>query len=149
MVRRIQAAVAGRQDPSFVIMARTDAVAVEGLDAAIERALAYEAAGADMIFPEALKSLAQYKKFSKAVGVPILANMTEFGETPLFNARQLAQAGVRIVLYPLSAFRAMNAAALKVYQTIRKRGTQRSIVGSMQTRKELYRHLEYKPHGYR
>ena len=127
MVRRIQAAVAGRQDPSFVIMARTDAAAVEGFEAAIKRAIAYEAAGADMIFPEALKNLAQYKKFSRAVGVPVLANMTEFGKTPLFNARQLAGAGVRIVLYPLSAFRAMNAAARKVYQTIRQRGTQREI----------------------
>ena len=148
MVRRIQAAAAGRQDPSFVIMARTDAVAIEGLDAAIERAIAYREAGADMIFPEALTRLDHYRKFARAVGLPILANMTEFGRTPLFTTRQLAGAGVRIVLYPLSAFRAMNAAALRVYQTIRKRGTQKSVVRAMQTRKELYKILAYNPHGY-
>lgn len=149
MVRRIQAAVAGRQDPAFVIVARTDAVGVEGIDAAIERALAYKAAGADMIFPEALPRLDQYRKFSKAVGLPVLANITEFGRTPLFTKRQLASAGVSIALYPLSAFRAMNAAALKVYQTIRKRGTQKAVVRMMQSRKDLYKILEYRPHGYR
>jgi len=149
MVRRIQAAVAGRQDSSFVIVARTDALAVEGLEAAIGRALAYRDAGADVIFPEALTNLSQFKKFSRAVKLPILANMTEFGKSPLHTTRELASAGVAIVLYPLSAFRAMNAAASKVYRTIRKRGTQRSVVGSMQTRKELYKSLKYKPHGYR
>lgn len=148
MVNRIKAAVDARQDPSFVVMARTDATAIEGLDAAIERAIAYREAGADMIFPEALSQLDHYRKFARAVGLPILANMTEFGRTRLFTTRQLAGAGVRIVLYPLSAFRAMNAAALRVYQTIRKRGTQKSVVRAMQTRKELYNILGYKPHGY-
>ncbi len=145
MVKRIKAAVDARHDRSFVIIARTDAVSVEGLEAAIERALAYKEAGANMIFPEALTRLEHYRKFAKAVGVPILANMTEFGVSPLFTARQLAGAGVRIILYPLSAFRAMNAAALKVYHTIRKRGTQKSVLRSMQTRKQLYKILKYKP----
>jgi methylisocitrate lyase len=145
MVRRIQAAVAGRQDPEFVIMARTDAVAAEGLDAAIKRAIAYRDAGADMIFPEALLKLDHYRKFVKAVGVPVLANMTEFGKTPLFNSRQLRSAGVRIALYPLSAFRAMNAAALKVYKAIRSGGSQKKVLSSMQTRKDLYKHLGYRP----
>jgi methylisocitrate lyase len=143
MVERIKAAKTGRTDPEFVIMARTDAAASEGVTAAIARARAYSEAGADMIFAEALTGLAQYREFAKGVGVPVLANITEFGKTPLFTTSELARAGVRIGLYPLSAFRAMNAAALKVYRTIRNRGTQRNVIEQMQTRTELYAVLGY------
>lgn len=143
MVDRIKAAVDARSDPDFVIMARTDALAVEGLEAAIERAAACVEAGADMIFPEALTSLEMYRQFAEAVNVPILANMTEFGLTPLFTIVELASAGVGLALYPLSAFRAMSAAALQVYQTLRKEGTQKSAIPLMQTRVELYNYLDY------
>jgi len=143
MVDRIKAAVDGRTDPEFVIMARTDAIAVEGVDAAIERAIACVAAGADMIFPEAVKDLATYKRFAQAVKVPVLANITEFGSTPLFTIEELKSAGVSLVLYPLSAFRAMSKAALSVYGTIRTEGTQKNVIDSMQTRAELYEHLGY------
>ena len=143
MVARLKAAVAGKTDPQFVIMARTDAAGVEGIDAAIERAKLYHEAGADMIFAEALTTLAEYKKFTAAVKIPVLANITEFGKTPLFTTRELKSAGARLVLYPLSAFRAMNAAALKTFQTIRKDGTQRRVVKQMQTRAELYEFLGY------
>jgi methylisocitrate lyase len=146
MVDRIKAAVDARTDADFVIMARTDALAVEGLDAAIARARACVDAGADMIFPEAITDLAMYRRFAEAVQVPILANLTEFGKTPLFSVEQVADAGVAIALYPLSAFRAMNAAALNVYRTLRREGTQQSVVGTMQTRDELYDYLGY--HGY-
>ena len=143
MVDRIKAAVDGRTDPEFVIMARTDAIAVEGIDAAIDRALACVAAGADMIFPEAVKDLATYKKFAQTVKVPILANITEFGSTPLFTVEELRNADVSLVLYPLSAFRAMSKAALAVYDAIRMEGTQKNVVGLMQTRADLYEHLGY------
>jgi methylisocitrate lyase len=143
MVDRIKAAVDARPDAEFVIMARTDALAVEGLDAAIERARRCVAAGADMVFPEALSTLEQYRRFVDAVDVPVLANLTEFGATPLFTVEQLRGAGVGLALYPLSAFRAMSAAALKVYEAIRRDGTQQAVVGDMQTREELYRHLGY------
>ena len=143
MVDRIKAAVDARFDPSFVIMARTDALAVEGVAAAIERAVAYVKAGADMIFPEAMTELAMYKRFRSAVNVPILANITEFGQTPLFTTEELRSANVDIVLYCCSAYRAMNAAALNVYRTIRREGTQKSIVPLMQTRAELYDFLGY------
>ncbi|HEY8240942.1 MAG TPA: methylisocitrate lyase, partial [Kiritimatiellia bacterium] len=143
MCDRIRAAVDARPDPSFVVMARTDAVAVEGMDRAVARALEYVDAGADMVFPEALGELAQYERFAKAVGVPVLANITEFGKTPMFAAKELAGAGVRLVLYPLSAFRAMSAAAEKVYGVIRKDGTQKAALDLMQTREELYGHLDY------
>jgi len=143
MVDRIKAAVDGRTDPEFVIMARTDAIDVEGIDAAIDRALACVAAGADMIFPEAVKDLATYKKFSQAVRVPVLANITEFGSTPLFTVEELAGADVSLVLYPLSAFRAMSKAALAVYGAIRKEGTQKNVLDLMQTRADLYEHLGY------
>ena len=143
MVDRIRAAVDARTDPAFVIMARTDALAVEGLDAAIERAVQYVEAGADMIFPEAMTGLDMYKKFATAVKVPILANITEFGATPLFTLPELAGADVSLVLYPLSAFRAMNKAALNVYQAVRRDGTQKSVVDTMQTRAELYDYLGY------
>jgi methylisocitrate lyase len=143
MVRRVHAAVKTRPVRDMVVMARTDAAALEGLDGAIRRAQAYVHAGADMIFAEALGSLAAYEKFCRAVQVPVLANMTEFGKTPMFSLKQFRASGVRLVLYPLSAFRAMNAAALQVYRTIRRKGTQRSLVGRMQTRKELYRLLDY------
>jgi methylisocitrate lyase len=146
MVDRIKAAADARRDPAFVIMARTDALAVEGLQAALDRAGACVEAGADMIFPEAITELAMYRKFADAVKVPILANITEFGSTPLYTAEELAGAGVAMVLYPLSAFRAMNAAALRVYEAIRRQGTQKSVVASMQTREELYACLDY--HGY-
>jgi methylisocitrate lyase len=146
MTDRIKAAVDARTDPSFVIMARTDALAVEGLEAAIERALACVEAGADMIFPEAVTELAIYAKFADAVKVPVLANITEFGKTPLFTVDELRSAGVGLVLYPLSAFRAMNKAALMVYETVRREGTQKSVVGAMQTREELYDYLDY--HSY-
>jgi methylisocitrate lyase len=146
MVDRVKAAVDARTDREFVIMARTDALAVEGLPAAIERARACVEAGADMIFPEAITELAMYKRFAEAVGVPILANITEFGQTPLFTVADLASADVAIALYPLSAFRAMNKAALNVYQTLRRDGTQKAVVDTMQTRAELYDFLGY--HAY-
>ncbi len=143
MVDRIKAAADARSDPAFVIMARTDALAVEGLQAAIDRAAACVEAGADMVFPEALTSLEMYRQFAQAVKAPILANMTEFGVTPLFTTAELASAGVRLALYPLSAFRAMSAAALKVYQALRQEGTQQSVVSTMQTRADLYDVLGY------
>jgi methylisocitrate lyase len=142
MVDRIRAAADARSD-DFVIMARTDALAVEGLDSAIERARACVEAGADMIFPEAMTELDQYRQFVEAVGVPVLANITEFGTTPLFTVEELKDAGVGLILYPLSAFRAMNKAALEVYEAIRRDGTQRNLVGTMQTRMELYDFLNY------
>jgi methylisocitrate lyase len=143
MVDRLMAAVAPRFHPAFVIMARTDAVAVEGLAAAIERACRYREAGADMLFPEALGELDQYRQFAEATGLPVLANLTEFGRTPLFTREELAGAGVALALYPLSAFRAMSAAALRVYRAIRAEGTQRGVVDIMQSRDELYRFLGY------
>ncbi|MCX7212971.1 MAG: methylisocitrate lyase [Burkholderiales bacterium] len=143
MVDRIKAAVDGRTDSSFFIMARTDSLAVEGFDRAVERAIACVEAGADGIFPEALTELSMFEKFSKAVGVPILANITEFGQTPLFTLEQLAGAGVAIALYPLSAFRAANKAAENVYRAIRTDGTQASVVPTMQTRQELYDTIGY------
>jgi methylisocitrate lyase len=143
MADRIKAAVDARTDPGFVIMARTDALAVEGLDATIDRAAACVEAGADMIFPEAMTELSMYKKFADAVKVPILANITEFGHTPLFTVDELRTVKVGLVLYPLSAFRAMNKAALNVYQTVRKEGTQKNVVNTMQTRDELYDYLDY------
>ncbi len=146
MIDRIKAAVDARTDDQFVLMARTDSLASEGLPAAIERARSYVAAGADMIFAEAVTELRMYTEFKRAVGVPILANLTEFGQTPLFTREELAGAGVDIVLYCCAAYRAMNAAALKVYETIRKEGTQRSVVPMMQSREELYRFLNY--HAY-
>jgi len=146
MVDRIKAAVDARTDEHFVIMARTDAIANEGLPAAIERAQAYVAAGADMIFAEAVTELPVYTQFRRAVGVPVLANITEFGQTPLFTRDELAAAGVDIVLYCCAAYRAMNAAALKVYETIRAEGTQRNVISIMQSRADLYRYLDY--HAY-
>ena len=143
MVDRIRAAVDARGDNSFVIMARTDAIAGEGMDAAIDRARAYVAAGADAIFPEAIRDLDGYKKFTAAVNVPVLANITEFGLTPLFTTDELKGAGVAMALYPLSAFRAMNKAAENVYETIRKEGTQKNVIDSMQTREELYERINY------
>ena len=146
MVDRIKAAADARTDPDFVIMARTDALAVEGLQAAIDRACACVEAGADMIFPEAMTELSMYKQFAAAVQVPVLANITEFGATPLFTVAELASANVSLVLYPLSAFRAMNAAALNVYQHVRKDGTQKDVVSTMQSRADLYDYLGY--HAY-
>jgi len=146
MVDRIKAAADAKTDSDFVIMARTDALAVEGLQAAVDRAGACLEAGADMIFPEAITELSMYKKFADAVKVPILANITEFGQTPLFTVQELASANVAMVLYPLSAFRAMNAAALRVYQGIRKDGSQKGVVELMQSRDELYDFLGY--HAY-
>jgi methylisocitrate lyase len=146
MVDRIKAAVDARTDPGFVVMARTDALAAEGLAAAIDRAGACVEAGADMIFPEAVTELEMYRQFADAVRVPILANITEFGATPLFSVEELRNAGVAIALYPLSAFRAMNKAALGVYETIRREGTQKSVIDAMQTRAELYEVLGY--HGF-
>lgn len=143
MCDRIKAAVDARSDPTFVIMARTDALANEGLDGAIERAVRYVEAGADMIFPEAMTELPMYRRFAEAVKVPILANITEFGKTPLFTVDELRSASVSIVLYPLSAFRAMNKAALSVYETVRREGTQKNVVDLMQTRDELYDYLDY------
>ena len=143
MVDRIKAAVDAKIDPDFVIMARTDALAVEGMQSAIDRACACVEAGADMIFPEAITELGQYREFVDAVKVPVLANITEFGATPLFKTDELAEAGVSIALYPLSAFRAANAAALNVYQTLRKEGTQQNVVDTMQSRMELYDYLGY------
>jgi methylisocitrate lyase len=143
MVDRIKAAVDARTDPAFVIMARTDALAVEGLQATIDRAGACVEAGADMIFPEAITELDMYRKFADAVSVPVLANITEFGSTPLFTVEQLRSANVSLVLYPLSAFRAMNRAALDVYRAIRRDGTQQNVLDTMQTRAELYDFLDY------
>lgn len=143
MVDRIRAAVDARTDPNFVIMARTDALAVEGLEAAIERAQAYVVAGADMLFPEAITELAMYRQFADAVQVPILANITEFGATPLFTTDELRSANVAMALYPLSAFRAMNRAAEKVYNVLRQEGTQKSVIDIMQTRNELYESINY------
>ena len=143
MVDRMKAAADAKTDPDFVLMARTDAVAVEGIDSAIERTCRYTEAGADMIFAEALTELSQYKKFAEAVNVPILANITEFGNTPLYTIEELSDAGISLVLYPLSAFRAMSAAALNVYQTLRREGTQKDVVHTMQTRAELYEFLDY------
>jgi methylisocitrate lyase len=146
MCDRIKAAVDARSDPSFVVMARTDALASEGLERALERARAYVAAGADMLFPEAITDLPMYRKFADAVKVPILANITEFGKTPLFTLDELRSANVAIALYPLSAFRAMNKAALNAYRKIRTEGTQKNVVDAMQTRDELYDFLDY--HSY-
>ena len=146
MVDRIKAAVDAKTDADFVIMARTDALAVEGLQSAIDRACACVEAGADMIFPEAITELGMYKQFADAVKAPILANITEFGSTPLFTVDELRSADVNMILYPLSAFRAMNQAALKVYESVRQHGTQANVVGLMQTRAELYEHLNY--HSY-
>jgi methylisocitrate lyase len=143
MVDRIKAAVDAKTDSDFVIMARTDALAVEGLDAAIDRARACVEAGADMIFPEAITDLSMYKKFAQAVKVPILANITEFGSTPLYTVEELRSADVSLILYPLSAFRAMSKAALAVYRTIRKEESQKNVIGLMQTRAELYDYLDY------
>ena len=143
MVGRIKAAVKGKTDPKFVLMARTDAVAGEGLQGGIERACRYRDAGADMIFAEALGDLDQYRKFVKAVRIPVLANITEFGKTPLFTVEELRSAGLSLALYPLSAFRAMSAAALNVYRTIRAEGTQKKVISQMQTRAELYEFLNY------
>ena len=146
MVDRIKAAVDARTDDNFQIMARTDAIAIEGIDATLERVHAYIEAGADLIFPEAIRTLEDYKKFSSAVSKPILANITEFGMTPLFGRDELAANGVEMILYPLSAFRAMNKAAENVYQAIRKDGTQSNVVDTMQTREELYERINY--HAY-
>ncbi|MFZ9060466.1 MAG: methylisocitrate lyase [Steroidobacteraceae bacterium] len=143
MVDRLKAAVDGRTDENFVVMARTDAHAVEGQQAAVDRALAYVEAGADMIFAEALASLDEYRQFTSAVPVPVLANITEFGKPPLFTVEELASAGVGLVLYPLSAFRAMSKAALEVYGTLRREGTQKAVLDTMQTRAELYEVLGY------
>lgn len=143
MVDRIKAAVDARTDPSFVIMARTDALAVEGLQAAIDRAGAYIEAGADMLFPEAITELEMYRHFAQATQVPILANITEFGATPLFTTEELASADVSIALYPLSAFRAMNKAAEQVYMTLRQEGTQKNVIDIMHTRQELYERINY------
>ena len=146
MVDRLKAAVDARTDGEFVIMARTDAHAVEGQNAALERAAAYSEAGADMIFAEALTTLDEYRQFAASIKVPVLANITEFGQTPLFSTAELGSAGVRLVLYPLSAFRAAAKAAVTVYGAIRRHGTQRSVLDLMQTREELYEVLGY--HGY-
>jgi len=143
MVDRIKAAVDARTDDNFQIMARTDAIAIEGIDAALDRVHAYIEAGADLIFPEAIRTLEDYKKFSTAVNKPILANITEFGLTPLFGRDELRDNGVRMILYPLSAFRAMNKAAENVYEAIRREGTQKSVVETMQTREELYESINY------
>lgn len=146
MADRIKAAVDARTDASFVIMARSDALANEGLGKCIERLVAYREAGADMIFPEAIPSIEMYRKVADAVRVPILANITEFGKSPLYTLDELRSAGVGIVLYPLTAFRAMNKAALKAYETVRKQGTQKSLIPEMQTREELYEIINY--HAY-
>lgn len=143
MVDRIKAATDARPDTDFMIMARTDALAVEGLSATLERAQAYIEAGADMLFPEAVSDLKVYQKFASVVSVPILANLTEFGVTPLFTTAQLQSAGVAMALYPLSAFRAMNRAAQKVYNTLRQQGTQQTMISMMQTRDELYESIHY------
>jgi len=146
MADRVKAAVDARTDPSFVVMARTDALANEGLDAAISRAVKYVEAGADMIFPEAITELAMYRSFAAAVKVPILANITEFGATPLYTVAELRSADVAIALYPLTAFRAMNKAALRVFETVRRDGSQKALLADMQTREQLYGFLDY--HSY-
>jgi methylisocitrate lyase len=143
MVDRVKAAVDAKPYDDFVVMARTDALAVEGLQSAIDRACACAEAGADMIFPEAITELSMYKQFAAAVKVPVLANITEFGSTPLFTVDELRTADVSMVLYPLSAFRAMNQAALTVYQAVKNDGTQKNVVNMMQTRMDLYDHLGY------
>jgi len=143
MIKRIRTAVAAKPYPDFVIIARTDAVAVEGIDAALKRAKEYVSAGADWIFAEAVTTLADYQLFVRELSVPVLANITEFGKTPLFTRDELAKVGVKVILYPLSAFRAMNKAALSVYETIKQHGTQVSMVNHMQTREELYDVLNY------
>lgn len=143
MVERLASAAAGRTDPDFVIMARTDAAAMEGVGSAVKRACRYVEAGADMIFAEALSSLEDYRAFTSTVGVPVLANLTEFGKTPLYTLDELRTVGVQLALYPLSAFRAMNAAALRVFTAIREEGSQKSVVETMQTRAELYDFLRY------
>ena len=143
MVDRIKAAVDARIEDSFVIMARTDSLAVEGIDAALDRANAYIEAGADALFPEAITDLPTYKKFTDVIKAPVLANITEFGLTPLFTTTELASVGVGIVLYPLSAFRAMNKAAENVYETVRKDGSQKAVLDTMQTREELYQRINY------
>lgn len=143
MVDRIKAAVDARTDSSFVIMARTDSFDKEGLDGVLDRAHAYIEAGADALFPEAVATLATYEKITSKVKVPVLANITEFGKTPLFNTSELASVGVKMVLYPLSAFRAMNKAAENVYEVIRKEGSQQSVINTMQTREELYERIDY------
>jgi methylisocitrate lyase len=146
MVDRIKAAVDARHDPAFVIMARTDAAAAEGLNAAVDRACAYVEAGADMVFPEAMKTLDDYRRVKQAVKVPILANLTEFGSTPLFTTEELRSAGVDIALYCCGAYRAMNKAAFDFYQAVRRDGTQKHLIDTLQTRAELYEHLDY--HAY-
>jgi methylisocitrate lyase len=146
MADRIKAAVDARTDPGFVVMARTDALANEGLDAAVSRAVSYVEAGADMIFPEAITDLPMYRKFADAVKVPVLANITEFGKSPMFTVEELRSAGVAMALYPLTAFRAMNKAALRTYENLRKSGTQKASLAEMQTRDELYDFLNY--HSY-
>ena len=143
MVDRIKAAVDARNDPSFLIMARTDSIANEGLSSAIDRMNSYIEAGADLLFPEAVSELSTYKTITSGVNVPVLANITEFGLTPLFNKSELTSAGVKMILYPLSAFRAMNKAAEKVYEVIRKEGSQKSVIDTMQTREELYQRINY------
>ena len=143
MVDRIKAAVDARSDRSFQIMARTDALAVEGLASALDRSQAYVEAGADLLFPEAVTDASWYAQFARVTGVPVLANLTEFGKTPLWSAAELGRAGVDMILYPLSAFRAMSRAAERVYQTLRQDGTQAGLIGQMQTREELYDHLNY------
>ena len=143
MLDRIKAAVDARTDSNFVIMARTDALAIEGMQSAIDKAAAFAEAGADMIFPEALNTIEQYQKFSDSLSVPILANITEFGQTPLFSKEELSEAGVDMILYPLSAFRAMSKAALNVYQHILEDGHQNNVLETMQTREELYDYLNY------
>lgn len=143
MCDRLKAAVDARTDPDFIVMARTDALAVEGLDAVVERAVRFEEAGADAIFAEAMTEIGMYARITEAVGVPVLANLTEFGQTPLYTTAELREVGVRMALYPLSAFRAMSLAAVNVYRTIRDEGTQRDVVGTMQTRDELYDFLGY------
>ena len=146
MADRIKAAVDARTDSGFVIMARTDALANEGLESAVSRAISYVEAGADMIFPEAITDLPMYKRFAEAVKVPILANITEFGKSPLFTVEELRSANVAMILYPLTAFRAMNKAALRAYEQLRKTGTQKALIADMQTREELYDILNY--HSY-
>ena len=143
MVDRIKAAVDAKTDADFVVMARTDALAVEGMDAMLARIAAYEAAGADMLFAEAMTEIGHYETVTKTVSIPVLANLTEFGMTPLYTTDELAAVGIRMALYPLSAFRAMNAAALNVFKTIREQGSQQAVVNAMQTRMELYDFLNY------
>lgn len=143
MVDRIKAAVDARTDENFVVMARTDALAVEGLESALDRAQAYIDAGADMLFPEAITELAMYRLFTDKISVPVLANITEFGKTPLFTLDELRSVNIAIALYPLTAFRAMNKAAENVYNTLRREGTQQSLISQMQTRDELYQSINY------